>query len=109
MDVLVWAATKGAAKCDKHCELQNSVNQQTPERIRHLRVFSQVGLVQCLYVFLANPRLVVMAQHWLLGAASCDRSLLACGNMRVLVSRCCASLASACFPMSSMQPDQITR
>ena len=24
---------KGAAKCDKHCELQNSVNQQELERI----------------------------------------------------------------------------
>ncbi len=24
---------KGAAKCDKHCELQNSVNQQGFERI----------------------------------------------------------------------------
>ena len=64
MDVLVWAATKGAAKCDKHCELQNSVNQQTPERIRHLRVFSQVGLVQCFYVLLAaHSGAVVLAQH----------------------------------------------
>ena len=27
---------KGAAKCDKHCELQNSVNQQVLERIELL-------------------------------------------------------------------------
>ena len=47
MDVLACASRKGAAKCDKHCELQNSVNQQTPERIRHLRVSPQVGLIQC--------------------------------------------------------------
>jgi hypothetical protein len=28
---------KGAAKCDKHCELQNSVNQQEPERTLRFR------------------------------------------------------------------------
>ena len=28
---------KGAAKCDKHCELQNSVNQQGLERILRFR------------------------------------------------------------------------
>ena len=33
MDVSVRATMKGAAKCDKHCELQNSVNRQGLERI----------------------------------------------------------------------------
>ena len=33
MDVSVRTTMKGVAKCDKHCELQNSVNQQGPERI----------------------------------------------------------------------------
>ena len=33
MDVSARAALKGAAKCDRHCELQNSVNRQEPERI----------------------------------------------------------------------------
>jgi hypothetical protein len=33
MDVSARAALKGAAKCDKHCELQNSVSGQEPERI----------------------------------------------------------------------------
>ena len=33
MDVLAQTTMKGAAKCDKHCDLQNSVNQQIPERI----------------------------------------------------------------------------
>ena len=28
---------KGAAKCDKHCDLQNSVNQQGFERILRFR------------------------------------------------------------------------
>jgi len=27
MDVSARTTMKGAAKCDKHCELQNSVNQ----------------------------------------------------------------------------------
>ena len=33
MDVSVQSTMKGAAKCDKHCELQNSVNRQGLERI----------------------------------------------------------------------------
>ena len=33
MDASARTTMKGAAKCDKHCELQNSVNQQNPERI----------------------------------------------------------------------------
>ena len=37
MDVSAQATMKGAAKCDKHCELQNSVNQQILERILRCR------------------------------------------------------------------------
>ena len=37
-DVLAQATMKGAAKCDKHCELQNSENQQNFERILCCRV-----------------------------------------------------------------------
>ena len=36
-DVSARTTMKGAAKCDKHCELQNSVNQQNPERILRSR------------------------------------------------------------------------
>ena len=36
-DVSVRTTMKGAAKCDKHCELQNSVNQQVLERILRFR------------------------------------------------------------------------
>ena len=32
-DVSVWTPMKGAAKCDKHCELQNSVSRQGLEHI----------------------------------------------------------------------------
>ena len=37
MDASARTTMKGAAKCDKHCELQNSVNQQNFERILRLR------------------------------------------------------------------------
>ena len=37
MDASVRTTMKGAAKCDKHCELQNSVNQQGFERILRFR------------------------------------------------------------------------
>ena len=38
MDVSAQSTMKGAAKCDKHCEMQNSVNHQKFERIMHCRV-----------------------------------------------------------------------
>ena len=37
MDVLAQSLMKSTAKCDKHCELQNSVNQQNLEHIKHSR------------------------------------------------------------------------
>ena len=37
MDASVRTTMKGAAKCDKHCDLQNSVNQQGFERILRFR------------------------------------------------------------------------
>ena len=33
MDVSAQASMKGAAKCDKHCELQNSEKQQISDRV----------------------------------------------------------------------------
>ena len=37
-DVSAQTTMKDAAKCDKHCEMQNSVNQQTFERTLRCRV-----------------------------------------------------------------------
>ena len=82
-DVSAQTTMKGAAKCDKHCDLQNSVNQQGLERILRFRdtpesmpasvstsvsccrrVCLALGLAQapcvgrsclCTKVFLANP------------------------------------------------------
>ena len=34
-DVLAWTSMKGTAKCVKHCDLQNSVNQLDLERAHH--------------------------------------------------------------------------
>jgi ssDNA-binding Zn-finger/Zn-ribbon topoisomerase 1 len=36
-DISAQASMKGAAKCDNHCELQNSVNQWKLERALHSR------------------------------------------------------------------------
>ena len=59
-DVLVHMLMKGAAKCNNHCELQNSVNQLTIERRSALGVFLRACLCQCFYgvcyVFLTGTR-----------------------------------------------------
>ena len=49
-DVLVHMLMKGAAKCNNHCELQNSVNQLTIERRCALGAFLRACLCQCFYV-----------------------------------------------------------
>ena len=46
-DVLVHMLMKGAAKCNNHCELQNSVNQLTIERRSALGAFLRACLCQC--------------------------------------------------------------
>ena|GEM_PF-2402957 len=38
MDVSAQVTMKDAAKCDKRCEWQNSVNQENVERILHFQV-----------------------------------------------------------------------
>ena len=43
---------KGAAKCDKHCELQDSVNQQKVERILLFRVVPESMFASVSFVFL---------------------------------------------------------
>ncbi len=48
-DVLVHMLMKGAAKCNNHCELQNSVNQLTIERRSALGAFLRACLCQCLH------------------------------------------------------------
>ena len=44
---------KGAAKCDKHCELQDSVNQQKVERILLFRVIPESMFTSVSFVFSA--------------------------------------------------------
>ena len=41
MDVSDQVTMKDAAKCDKHCEWQNSANQKNVERILHFGVILQ--------------------------------------------------------------------
>ena len=48
---------EGAAKSDKHCELQDSVNQQEVERILLFGSFLKACLLQCLLFFLGGVSL----------------------------------------------------
>ena len=57
MDVLPRTTMKGAAKCDKHCELQDSVNQQKLERILLFRVIPESMLASVSFVFLQGVSL----------------------------------------------------
>ena len=64
-DVSVRTTMKGAAKCDKHCELQNSVNQQGFERILRFRDIPE-----------SMPASVSMYIHSSTFACLCARSVL---------------------------------
>ena len=54
MDVSARTTMKGAAKCDKHCELQDSVNQQKVERILLFRVIPESMFTSVSFVFSAE-------------------------------------------------------
>ena len=54
MDVSARTTMKGAAKCDKHCELQDSVNQQKVERIWLFRVVPESMFASVSFVFSAG-------------------------------------------------------
>ena len=89
MDVSVRSTMKGAAKCDKHCELQNSVNRQGLERILCSRGFLSACLVQCL-CFAFRPFVVELASAAgceLLGFRRCVLALLRLSVHRALQFR----------------------
>ena len=54
MDVSARTTMKGAAKCDKHCELQDSVNQQKVESILLFRVIPESMFISVSFVFSAG-------------------------------------------------------
>ena len=54
LDVSARTTMKGAAKCDKHCELQDSVNQQKVERILLFRVIPESMFTSVSFVFSAR-------------------------------------------------------
>ena len=60
MEVSARTTMKGAAKCDKHCELQDSVNQQKVERILLFRVIPENMFASVSFVFL---RVVSLSCH----------------------------------------------
>ena len=57
MDVSAQTTMKGAAKCDKHCELQNSVNHWEVERSLLFRVFLESMFASVSFVFLRGVSL----------------------------------------------------
>ena len=59
MNVSVRSTMKGAAKCNKHCELQNSVSRQGLERILHFwdipkSMFASVSIEYCFSLIYHN-------------------------------------------------------
>ena len=69
MDISAQGSMKGAAKCDKHCELQDSVNQQVLERV--LRLWSMSTSIPA-----SVPVQTLCVQS---GRLPCFGHLLACG------------------------------
>ena len=57
MDVSARTTRKGAAKCDEHCELQDSLNQQKVERILLFRVILESMFASVSFVFLRGVSL----------------------------------------------------
>ena len=60
MDVSARTTMKGAAKCDKHCELQDSVNQQ---KVEHTLLFRVILETMFTYVFFVSLRDVSLESH----------------------------------------------
>ena len=85
-DVLVHMLMKSAAKCNNHCELQNSVNQLVIERRSALGAFLRACLCQCLYNVVA-----VFIAMWGL----CNRPWVCCIN-HCVCNALCLILAFAC-------------
>jgi len=80
---LVLATMKNAAKCDTQCELQNSVNHQTFERILRSGVFIRACLFQW--------RLPLSPAGHLGGLARSVRAARAAGFERVTAPRGCVA------------------
>ena len=75
-DISVQASMKNAAKCDNHCELQNSVNQWIFERILHFWVIPG-SMPASLHVDFYAPVSVAVCYVCLRGALICqDRHAL---------------------------------
>ena len=57
MDVSARTTMKGTAECDKHCELQDSVNQQKVERVLLFRVIPESMFASVSFVSLPGVSL----------------------------------------------------
>ena len=70
---------KDAAKCDKHCELQNSVNQQNSERIMRIVIYYFAGLYQRRF----KPPKLVYLKSCMYGLAASNRSVIVCNKQHI--------------------------
>ena len=90
-DVLVHMLMKGAAKCNNHCELQNSVNQLTIERRSALGAFLRACLCQCFNnvwcVFLIGTRWLCIKLR--VDASNVVATTCGAGCLTLLHTSCC--------------------
>ena len=96
MDASAREAMKDVAKCDKHCELQTSANQQVSQRIvREVYLYS---LQACVSVVLPQPLLALMPSV----CASCCQ-LIVCCDQRDTYMLC--GTMTHCYSYQSMMDD----
>ena len=76
-DVSARTTMKGAAKCDKHCDLQNSVNQQGFERILRFRDTPE-SMPASVSTFVSCRCLLITIVWWSLSRRECSSKWCVC-------------------------------
>ena len=122
-DVSAQAPMKGAAKCDKHCELQNSVNQWNLERSVRSQEMpeSMSASVSCHLCALCMPLASLECFackepcHTLLGLLVCWKRHNVCRELLVVCAIACLYAASctsvvlrraSCYEFFDMKSDE---
>ena len=125
MDASVRTTMKGAAKCDKHCKLQNSANQQNFERILRFQDMPESMPTSALRYYMCSASLSWVVLARLCASARCfiavadalsfstrlraRNSLSASCTFLYLCSSCCRRKFRAIPLAPSMKLGQETR
>ena len=125
MDASVRTTMKGAAKCDKHCKLQNSANQQNFERILRFQDMPESMPTSELRLYMCSASLSWVVLARLCASARCfiavadalsfstrlraRNSLIASCTFLYLCSSCCRRKFRAMPLAPSMKLGQETR